>query len=144
MVPEIRFTLKIYLQITIYLGSSLTTIITQDNPFSLSYIMPHVSVSSHLKSRPHQLCPRILSHARYSTSYFMEAIGLLYLFILQLFSLFTFQKLLPFVISLLKAPYALPPTPAIHPTHSCCLALAFLSLGHRGFTGPRDTLPIDV
>jgi hypothetical protein len=43
------------------------------------------------------------------------------------------------------SPYALP-HPAQQPTHSCILALAFSTLGHKAFIGPRTSppMPIDV
>jgi hypothetical protein len=45
-------------------------------------------------------------------------------------------------------PHVLPPPPAHQPIHSCFLALTFsytyMGQGHKAFTGPRDSPPIDV
>ena len=49
----------------------------------------------------------------------------------------------PFLVSLTKTLYSLPPTPAHQPTHICFLALAFTTLGHRAFIESRDSPPID-
>jgi hypothetical protein len=63
--------------------------------------------------------------------------------ILVRYFLFTFQMLSPFLFSPLKIPYPLllpllcnPPTPTSWPRHSPIL-------GHRTFTGPRASPPID-
>ena len=56
----------------------------------------------------------------------------------QISSLFTFQMLSPFLVSLLKT---LPPH---HPTYSHFLVLAFPYTGALRLIGPRASLPIDV
>ena len=49
----------------------------------------------------------------------------------------------PFLVSPPEVPYPLPPSPAHQPIHSHFLTLAFPYTGHRTFTGPRDSPPID-
>ena len=48
-----------------------------------------------------------------------------------------------FLVSPPKAPYPFSPPLAHQPTHSCFLTLAFPTLGHRAFSGPRASPPID-
>jgi hypothetical protein len=50
----------------------------------------------------------------------------------------------PFLVSPLKIPYPLPPPPAHQPTHSHSWSWHSPTLGHRAFTGPRASHPIDV
>jgi hypothetical protein len=71
-----------------------------------------------------------------------------YLFVFYwLFSLFTFQMLSLFLVSPPKTlPYTLPPFSAhqpFSPTSAYWLWHSF-TLGHRAFTGPRASPPIDV
>jgi hypothetical protein len=49
----------------------------------------------------------------------------------------------PFLVSPLKIPYTLPPSPAPQPTHSHSWSWHSPILGHRTFTGPRASPPID-
>ena len=63
-------------------------------------------------------------------------------FYCQVFSLFTFQMLSPFLVFPLKIPYPLP-YPAPQPTHSHSQSWHSLILGHRTFTGPRVSPSID-
>jgi hypothetical protein len=56
-------------------------------------------------------------------------------------SIFTFQMLSPFLASPPKTPYLLPP--ALQPTHSHSWSWHSPILGHRAFTGPRASPPID-
>ena len=60
-----------------------------------------------------------------------------------MFSLFTFQMLSPFLVFPLKIPYLLPSLPAPQPTHSHSWPWYSPILGHRTFTGPRASPPID-
>jgi hypothetical protein len=57
--------------------------------------------------------------------------------------LFTFQMLSPFLVSPMKIPYPLPTPPAPQPTDSHSQSWHSPILGHRTFTGPRTSLPID-
>ena len=49
----------------------------------------------------------------------------------------------PFLVSPPKIPYPLPPPPAPQPTHSHSWPWHSPILGHRTFTGPRASPPID-
>ena len=49
----------------------------------------------------------------------------------------------PFIVSPPKIPYPLPPPPAPQPTHSHSWPWHSPILGHRTFTGPRASPPID-
>jgi hypothetical protein len=49
----------------------------------------------------------------------------------------------PFIVSPPKIPYPLPPPPAPQPTHSHSWPWRSPILGHRTFTGPRASPPID-
>jgi hypothetical protein len=49
----------------------------------------------------------------------------------------------PFLVSPPKIHYALPPPPAPQPTHSHSLPRHSPILGHRTFTEPRASPPID-
>ena len=59
-----------------------------------------------------------------------------------IFSLNTFQMLNPFLVSSLKIPFFLPPTPASQPTHSLFLALAFPFTGAQNLHRTKDLLPV--
>ena len=48
----------------------------------------------------------------------------------------------PFLVFPLKIPYLLTPPPASQPTHSIFVG-NFPILGHRTFTGPKASSPID-
>jgi hypothetical protein len=67
-----------------------------------------------------------------------------------MFSLFTFQMLSPFLVSPLENHYPISPPFAsmrllLHlPTHFCLHTLAFPTLGHLGFTGPRASALLDT
>jgi hypothetical protein len=49
----------------------------------------------------------------------------------------------PFLVSPLKVPYPLPPPPGPQSTHSHSQSWHSPILGHRTFTGPRASPPID-
>jgi hypothetical protein len=49
----------------------------------------------------------------------------------------------PFLVSPPKIPYSIPPPPAPQRTHYHSLSWHSLILGHRAFTGPRASPPID-
>jgi hypothetical protein len=57
-----------------------------------------------------------LHHSTMAVSFF---------FLFNIFTLFTFQMLSPFLVTPQKTPYPLFPSPAHQPTHSCFLALEF-------------------
>jgi hypothetical protein len=60
-----------------------------------------------------------------------------------IFSLFAFQMLSPFLLSPLKIPYLLPHTPVHHPPTPNFWPRHSPTLGHRTFTGPRASPPVD-
>jgi hypothetical protein len=60
-----------------------------------------------------------------------------------MFSLFTFQMLSHFRVSPLKIPYPLLPPPAPQLTHNHSWSWHSTMLGHRAFTRPRASSPID-
>jgi hypothetical protein len=66
-----------------------------------------------------------------------------FFFCIRFFSLFTFQMLYPFLVFPLKVPYPLLPPPAHQPTHSHRWSWHSPTLGHRTFTGPRASPPLD-
>ena len=96
-----------------------------------------------------------LSHLTYQTNWLcnsenmemmMEYICFSTQFIIfknYIFPLFTFQMLSPFLVSPLKILYPLPSPPASQPTHSHSWSWHSPILGHRAFTGPRVSPPID-
>jgi hypothetical protein len=49
----------------------------------------------------------------------------------------------PFLVSPPNIPYPVPPPPAPQPTHSHSWSWHFPILGHRAFTGPKASPPID-
>ena len=49
----------------------------------------------------------------------------------------------PFLVSSLKIPFFLPPTPASQPTHSLFLALAFPYTGAQNLHRTKDSPPSD-
>jgi hypothetical protein len=61
--------------------------------------------------------------------------------IFLLFSLFAFQMLSPFLFSPQKSP--IPSPPSYQPTYSHSWSWHAPILGHRTFTGPRASIPID-
>jgi hypothetical protein len=63
-------------------------------------------------------------------------------FLLDIFFIYI-SNVIPFPGFPSKNPLSLPPPPAHQPTHSCFLALEFPYMGHRTFTGPRASPPID-
>jgi hypothetical protein len=67
----------------------------------------------------------------------------MFLFLLDIFFIYI-SNVIPFPSFSSENPLSLPPLPAPQPTHSGFLALAFpYSVGHRTFTGPRASPPID-
>jgi hypothetical protein len=63
-------------------------------------------------------------------------------FLLDIFFIYI-SKFIPFPGFSSENPPSLAPPPAPQPTHSNFLALAFPYMGHRIFTGPRVSPPID-
>ena len=64
-------------------------------------------------------------------------------FFFQIFSLFTFQMLCPFLVSYPKTPYPILPPLLTNPTTPASLSSHSSTLGHQAFSGPRASPPID-
>jgi hypothetical protein len=76
----------------------------------------------------------------------VRLLSTLYFLLLFIRYFFIFQMLFPFLVfpEKLLSRVSPPPPPSHQPTHSCFMSWNSPTLGHRAFTRPRTSPPIDV